>query len=228
MIGPMRRKKARLWTVVRGEDGLSSSMPLRKAQRLGKRHRERSERYFRRSSIPLYGLPPGWQGSRFLGGFHVSHNRGRDHVHALSLMHGSILDDKGPSLSVESSEPNSAGSGGGSLRAFAEAEWFASTEPATQHFVPPDLEDLSLSPSPTHAQSFVRIDRDSVVFDIVAQPDQWVGRASYKGLIITVESRGFPAEGMDLVRIEDIRPYIDGSRALLKKWENNSRGFDSK
>lgn len=107
--GPIHRGAPALRWISRNEAG-----------RRAKRERRRTESWFRRAPFPLYGLPPWWQGESFLGGGRVSCG-GREVIHFLSLVHGTLVQGGGPILSVETSVRGRPG--GGPLRVFAEELW---------------------------------------------------------------------------------------------------------
>lgn len=87
-----------------------------------RRDRQRMESRFRRAPFPLFGLPPGWEGERFLGPARWFRSRGRRTIQSLSLVHGVLLERGGSTLVVEMAHPDQPG-GGGSLRVFAEELW---------------------------------------------------------------------------------------------------------
>jgi hypothetical protein len=64
---------------------------LKEARRRAKEEQARTEARFRAAPFPLYGLPPSWNGDRFLGGVHVGGAPGRERTHALSLVHGTLV-----------------------------------------------------------------------------------------------------------------------------------------
>ncbi len=201
-----------------------ASAPLKKAGRRGKSTVKHRERAFRRSPLPLYGLEPAWPGGRFLGGFSSSVARRHITVHAVSLVHGSLIDsdDQPPSLTVESADPSDHGPGGGPLRGFAEGAWVIEEDPSIKRDAAL-WDEVELPETPTRHEATLKIDDETYPADVFVMGNRWVGRALVNGVVVTVESRGFPLAGLHLVRITDVTPYIEGSRMLLKRWEQKAR-----
>src|SRR5205807_4248772 len=102
---------------------------MKKSWRRINRRQKLEEQLFKQALLPLYGLAPEWQGGRFLGGLSSSGNKHRVRAHALSLVHGSVIEGGDPSLSVETAEPDLGAFGGGALRCFAEGIWCAVADP---------------------------------------------------------------------------------------------------
>jgi hypothetical protein len=187
------------------------------ARRRAKRERRRTESRFQRAPFPLYGLPPWWQGERFLGGGGWGRERGRETIHALSLVHGTLVEGEGPILSVETSVPRQSG-GGRPLRVFAEELWtgrasdVADAWARLRHRWAGHPMEVELSPLPTRTKEAVSIEARPVLVDILSQPAHWVGRARIGEWDLTIEGFEFERERLGLVRITDIWPYIAGTR----------------
>ena len=108
----------------------------------------------------------------------------------------------------------------------AEETWLREREPDSPLLGFDSREEMQPLRPPSRGRAIVTIDDEPVSFDIVGQGEEWVGRASLMGFVLTIESRGFPIEGLRLARVKNPEPYIAGSRAQLKQWEDNARPFD--
>lgn len=192
-------------------------MPLSQAREKAARDRRRMEARFRRAPFPLYGLPSSWEGGRFLGGAGWGGVRGRVRTHHLSLVHGVLIEGEGPILVVETALPEEPG-GGGPLRILGEELWRGSAND-----VPEAVELLrrrwvghphvaDLSPLPSRTKHVISVEARPEAFDVLSQPDRWVARARVEGFDVTLEGVEFPPEGVSLVRITDLTPYILGTR----------------
>lgn len=118
-------------------------------------------------------------------------------------------------LVVETALPDEP-HGGGRLRVLAEEVWSGSAQTLVQAFDhlrarwPRSLEFDPTPPSRT--KELVVVDRAPVEFDIFCHPDHWVAASLVGGYRVTLEAQRFPIEGLDLVRVTDLEPYILGTR----------------
>ncbi len=67
-------------------------------------------------------------------------------------------------------------------------------------------------PLPSRTERVVSIEARPVSFDVLSQPRRWVARARVEGFDVTLEGVEFALEGLSLVRITDLGPYILGTR----------------
>jgi hypothetical protein len=191
-------------------------MPLSQAREKAARDRRRMEARFRRAPFPLYGLPFSWEGGRFLGGAGWGGVRGRVRTHHLSLVHGVLIEGEGPILVVETALPEEPG-GGDPLRILGEDLWRgrANDVPEAVELLRrrwPHPHVAELSPLPSRTKHVISVEGRPEAFDVLSQPDRWVARARVEGFDVTLEGVTFPPEGVSLVRITDITPYILGTR----------------
>lgn len=205
-----------LWTGHYAEDGTfvtDWSEPLSKNLRRAKRMRRAEEARFRHAPFPLYGLPQTWSGTRRLGGGEWATSSRRETVHALSLVHGSKVRREGPSLVVETAAPDPS-RGGGTLRCIAGQLWFGDAQTieeaqvADRGFWGEDQGPADL----VRRRVALRIEGRSVPFDTLWQDTEWVGYTKVENYHVTVEGFDFEPEEVDLVRITDVGPYIEGGR----------------
>jgi len=136
-------------------------------------------------------------------------------VTSLSLVHGTPVEGEGPMLTVETALPDEQG-GGGRLRILAEEVWSGRAQTvgrALDHLQahwPRDLDfDATL---PSRTRDLVVVDKVSVEFDIFSHPNHWVAAGPVSGFRVTLEALDFPIERLELVRITDLKSYIQGTR----------------
>jgi hypothetical protein len=216
MGGP--EKQAELWVAWAtpgDEPEVLWTRPLEEVLKDAEQERKQREWSFQRAPFPLYGLPPSWEGRRFLGGGSWSGWRS-ERVHSLSLVHGSLVEGEGPMLVTETAAAG-APAGGGVLRVVAEDLWNRNVRNvedavAALSHEPPQDRDLVTSPTPSRAKALIVVEGTTVVFDVLSRLGNWVGRATVEGFLVTIEGQDFPLQGLEVVRIKDLGPYIRGSR----------------
>jgi len=184
------------------------------ARRRTERERRRTERRFRGAPFPLYGLPPSWQGDRSLGGGGWSGRTG-ELISSLSLVHGALVEGEGPMLTVETALPDEA-HGGGRLRVLAEEVWSGrawTIVQALDHLRAPWPIGLEFDATPpSRTTELVVVDQVPVEFDVFSHPDHWVAASLVGGYRVTLEAERFPIQGLQLVRVTDLEPYMVGTR----------------
>jgi hypothetical protein len=192
-------------------------MSLAAARQRARRERRRTERCFRTAPFPLYGLPPSWQGGRFLGGGSWHGQGKRQVVTALSLVHGTLVVGKGLTLVVETALPSEP-RGGDSFRVLAEEVWSGRAQTVAEaldhlRVRSPDMDpDLDTAP-PIRARRQLLVNNALVEFDVFSRPAQsWVASGTVGGYRVTLEAQGFRIEGLELVQVTDLEPYIQGTR----------------
>jgi hypothetical protein len=196
---------------------LMAVAPDRAVQR---ERRDQVER-FRRAPFPLYGLPPAWPGPRYLGGWEGSWSKGGGPVTtALDLGHGDPLADQGPQLRVEVRvDPDQAGRPPGARRwrrrRLAEDLWLAAA-PAT-HDVAEHIEQVAAArrrPDPAWSPVPIPVDGRPVAFEWLAQGRHWVAVADLAHQTLVLQARDLPVDQVELVRVADLDPYVEGTRRL--------------
>jgi hypothetical protein len=188
-------------------------------------HRQEAER-FRAAPFPLYGLPPAWPGWRHLGGWEGSWTKGqrRPVTTALSLGHGDPLAEEGPQLRVEvraeGVEPELGTTMGvQSRRQLAEDLWLAAAPPAhdpAEHF--DQLAAVRRRPDPAWSLVTIPVDGRPVGFWWLTEGRHWVAQAELDERTLTLYGRDLPVEAVELVRVSDLEPYIQGQRRLQEAW----------
>ncbi|MGH2652881.1 MAG: hypothetical protein ACRDHV_00835 [Actinomycetota bacterium] len=189
------------------------------------RSRRREEQVFRDPPFPLYGLPPSWQGPRFLGGM------GRDAgVTQLELAHGGPDDPSGMELRASSSvargEPDLPEEF--LLRELAESLWHEVHRP------PPDLpaerfhawaesreREYRRRETPPFSQVVIPMDGEPTRFASLAEESTWVALGRTGHVTITLRGRNLDVGQVELVTVRDVEQYIEGSRRLHERWRDH-------
>jgi hypothetical protein len=187
-------------------------------------HRQQVER-FRAAPFPVYGLPPAWSGPRHLGGWEGSWTKGQQPVTtAISLGHGDPLTDQEPELRVEVRAEHVETEQVmtvwvQSRRDLAENLWLAAAPQA--HDLAEHCEQLAAArrrPDPAWSQVTIPVDGRPVAFAWLAEGRHWVARAELDDRTLTLHGRDLPVESVELVRVTDPEPYIEGTRRLEQVW----------
>ena len=58
----------------------------------------------------------------------------------------------------------------------------------------------------------LRVDGNEVAFTSLEEGGAWIAWAMLGDVAVKVHARGFPVEGVELVRVSDLGPYLAGSR----------------
>jgi hypothetical protein len=197
---------------------------VRPRQAMEREYRQEVER-FQAAPFPLYGLPPTWPGPRHLGGWEDSWTKGQRPVTtALSLGHGDPLAEEGPQLRVEVRVEGVEPEPGMTMRVesqrqLAEDLWLAAALPAhdpAEHFK--QLAAVRRRPDPAWSQVTIPVDGRPAGFEWLTEGRHWVARAELGDRTLTLRARDLPVEGVELVRVTDLEPYIEGQRRLQVAW----------
>jgi hypothetical protein len=169
-----------------------------------------------RARIPLYGLPPRWPGARSSGStsFELGVERRRDgrldaQEHAtVELVHDPDPSRPGGQLVVESS--NHLHAVGAEPLGAALAE-FVDRVVRKGHPAPssaePDLFALT-----------VLLDGRETAFAAAQRGDLWVARWQGYEVTVTIKAAAWPLdEQLELCRVTDLTPYLDGRRRRLEE-----------
>jgi hypothetical protein len=190
-------------------------------------HRREVER-FRAAPFPLYGLPPGWPGGRYLGGWEGGWAKGQRPVTtALSLAHGDPLTDQGPELRVETRVEHVDTEQFMTVRLqsrrnLAEELRLRAAPPA--HDLAEHVERLAAArrrPDQAWSRVTIPVDGRPVAFDWLAEGRHWVARAELEDCTLTLHGRDLPVESVELVRVAELEPYIQGQRRLHATWAHH-------
>jgi hypothetical protein len=197
---------------------------VRPRQAIDREYRQEVER-FRAAPFPLYGLPAAWSGWRHLGGWEGSWAGGQRPVTtALSLGHGDPLAEEGPQLRVEVRVERLEPRVGMTMRIqsrrqLAEDLWLAAAPPAhdpAEHFE--RLAAVRRRPDPTWLQVTILVDGRPVGFEWLTEGRHWAAQAELDERTLTLDARDLPVESVELIRVTDLEPYIQGQRRLQEAW----------
>lgn len=181
--------------------------------------RERLEEQMWRSvPLRLYGLPPMWNGPRFLGGW-GSHRKG---ITSLELLHGDALGE-GSQLRVEVlADPYDLHPRSLAMALWHEAERPPPASPGAEIFAWRDAREREIAsrPDPEWRPMSIPVDGRSVEFQLLSEGASWVAHAQVEELRLILRGRDFPVDEVDLVSVKDVEPYIEGSRRQREQHEH--------
>lgn len=212
---------------------LQAAIGLRPEQARQIRFREMEAR-IESCPLPLYGLPAIWEGSRSLGGW----AEGPAGVNQVTLAHGDPEDRNAAFLRVEVSPARRFG-GDQQVRRRLTRELRARPPRPPSAPPPPPAGSLALPPAGKGASVWavtvgsqpggheedqpeppddawcrvsLRVDGQEVVFTYLEEAGAWIAWAMLGDVAVKVHATGFPVEGVELVRVLDLGPYLTGSR----------------
>jgi hypothetical protein len=64
----------------------------------------------------------------------------------------------------------------------------------------------------------IPVDGQPVAFQRLARGRHWVASAELDDRTLTLHARDLPVESVELVRVTDVEPYIQGQRRLEEAW----------
>jgi hypothetical protein len=193
------------------------------ARAMARDQREEVERFLA-APFPLYGLPASWPGPRQLGGWAGGGSEGQPVTTALELGHGDPLAEEGPQLRVEVSvERLDTGQVPAEWsqrrRGLAEELWLAASPPAHDpagHWY--QIAAVGSRPEPAWSQVTIPVDGRPVGFAWLAEGRHWVAQGELEDRTLTLRARDLPVESVQLVRVTDLEPYLQGQRRLEQAW----------
>lgn len=187
-------------------EAISPPAAVRRTQRL-------VMRTWRSSQLPLYGLPPSWAGRRRLGSYEVSRRRFR----TLELIH-----EESPGLRwlrVEvSDDPRRRDPR--FLGALAVRLWLEVGEASAD--LSPDedrgsgeswIQGIAARAAPQWHPIRISVGDSSVWFSYLSAAHMWIAHGEVEGYALTLQATDpFQPEAVRLVRVEDLRPYVEEGR----------------
>jgi hypothetical protein len=216
-----------LWSLIWAPAPAVAGSPTRgllyvlKPGRAADKGRKEIEDVFRFPPWPLFGLPPSWQGKRFLGG----HSASDKTVSALQLAHGDPWNPDAPQLRVEASQREEP------LRFLAENLWHVARRPPAElrpeefsAWVTKRMIEIRARPDPEWGHRTILVDGIPVAFDFLGEGNSWVGRGRIGNVVLTLTATSFPVEDAVLVKIADVEPYVQGGRDLAEEWRRPGAG----
>jgi hypothetical protein len=171
---------------------------------------------FRTTLLPLYGFPQDWIGPRFLGGYQGDGQRAT----GLTLAHGDPYDEQGQELRVETSvrpdEPLE-------LMKRDMFEGLVMTERRPPSDLSPDEfsnwvrrmnREVHDMPDPEWISVTIPVDAQRLEFELLRGGRRWVAWATFGEVLLTISGRAIQPDEVELVRISDVEPYIEGGRRI--------------
>lgn len=157
------------------------------------------------TSLPVYGLPAGFTGTRLLGDAQVetavetsSRGERRSRQEFFGLLHGDPVN--GPSLQVLSSAPGP----------LIPKEWLEreARRPALE------IDLARIEP----CWITIAVDGSATQFEGVRSGSSWPVTAPFAGIHLCVVGVYWPTDAIELVTIDDLSPYIEGRRRMLAEF----------
>jgi hypothetical protein len=201
----MKRRLPKRMVMYPGETHLSPVRGLAHwRMRLGRWKRDRQDRRaFRHAPFSLYGLPESWRGLRLIGGRGWTQGIGTS---SLGLVHRSHAGPDASEIVVHVSREHSPVN---SQKAEIEG-WVGLRD---------DFEGEPIRESEWRP---VQIPVTGQRFDfemIRGEDDRWGALSSRGNLVVKVEANRFPIEGLSLVEITDVEPYLRGQDEFLRAFQ---------
>ena len=206
-----RRRSDRTLRALR--EAMESTLhPGREAQRFYRQE----ETIFRSWPLPLYGLGPSFRGARTLRGW----EGGEDGITGLGLGHGDPFDAGSPGVEVRvNARSDSRPAVPGDRLRLARELWHRA------HPIPPGSpesylarhwereHELSARPAPAWRSVVIPVEGNPVEFHLLSEAEHWVAFRELDEVFVTLWGHGMPPEGVELVRVRNLEPYVTGSRA---------------
>lgn len=197
------------WTAASRGETASALLWAWSPRRAAARDRRLQVDWFRAAPFPLYGLPPSWRGHRHLASSSWSRGPdGRTQVTSLGLGHGDRADPDAACLEVESLRDPSRGL---HRRDLGDRLWL---DTEGRHRSPQEVEDHmrasedDAQQDPGWAQVTVPVDGVPQAFRFLAREHCWAAYADLGDHTVTLYASRFPMEGVELVRVTDVEPYV--------------------
>lgn len=194
-------------------------------RRAAARENRLREEMWRHLPFEPFGLPAAWQGERWARGMSWSGSA----VSSVELGFGREGDDNGPLLRVDTASNDRPSQR--SLRTVAEELWWSARE--MPRGLSPDQmagwhhrrgRELAARAEPRWSRVVLLVDGRPVRFDIFVEGRWWVARGEAGDRIITIWGRSWPLDGLELVMVADIEPYVEGWRRLMERLRKEQRG----
>jgi hypothetical protein len=182
-----------------------------------RRERQAMAERFRAAPFPLYGLPASWAGPRHLGGAGSRQARGQPAVvTSLTLAHGDPAAEHGPQLRVEVRADPDEPRGGPELRRALtdDLRWVTAARDVPGNAMGGIGRLPADQPDPPWSAVPIRLDGRPVRFELLAEGRHWVAVAEVEGRTLVLQARDLAPEQVELVRVTDVEPYVEGTERL--------------
>jgi hypothetical protein len=172
-------------------------------------HLAERERLYRSAPLTLYGLPASFQGPRALGESAVVEEDGGTIVEYLGLAHGGPGEQQ-PRVDVISALETAAPDPVDVLAAEADAVLPPGSGPKDT------LEGLLASGGELRRiTAQLMLDGEAVAASGLEAGWSWVLQGHHRGQVITVVGSNYSSDGVVLERVNDLEPYLAGTRRAL-------------
>ena len=170
--------------------------------------------------MPLLGLSQDWSGIRLIGGWGTSGKA----VNRLELAHRPILDIESPELRVGVSRDRHATydseKRGIQFEIAAAKRRHAANSGEVQ--IPERDEELVPAADLFWDKVMFSIEGEPVPFEVARWDQFWSAIGNWEGVVVTLRGMMFPTEALELARIEDVAPYLEGSRQMKEWWRQQA------
>jgi hypothetical protein len=154
-------------------------------------------------SFRLYGLPPWWHGTRALGDMGTWPQE--DITYEVGLTHGDVLNPAEPLLEVLSALP---------IDSSDDVQWDLRMRLRGEIKARPDL----AGPGPKRRVTVtVSVEGRPVQLEGLQRGEVWVAETQYERQNLALLARGWDSEGIELVEITDLAPYLRGRAEMLQR-----------
>ena len=185
---------------------------IRRRELVAQETADRNRRVFERAQFAPYGLDDRWTGLRAIGGRAESNG----YVSSLTLAHGDdVWDPSMPQVRVETSLIGSEDIARSLVHEFWHETGVLSDEVRRAVFA---FDGGSVDPFEPWNAIEVPVDDVAVEFHMLVHDDYWVAGGFTAHVAISLRSRRWPVEQTGIVTITDVRPYLDGSVELARRW----------
>lgn len=196
-----------------GSDPVTQFLEVISEHRAMRRRERLLLRTWQSVDLPLLGLPPSWQGMRHLGSFEVS-REGR----TFELVHVGGDGGLAPRLRVEVSTDVRRLSRD-RLRVLAESLWIEASEPPlglsaseAASWRLARAREIASRSGPHWRPVKIPVADERVDFYWLSEGRMWVAHGRLGEMTVTVRGTDFGLEAVQLVYVENLDPYIEGTR----------------
>ncbi|MDQ4142244.1 MAG: hypothetical protein M3198_00610 [Actinomycetota bacterium] len=144
-------------------------------------------------------------------------------VNRLELAHRPILDINGPELRVEVSRDRHAADDsrdGIQFEIAAGKRRQAANSGDVQ--IPERDEELVPATDLVWDKFQLSIEGEPVPFEVTRWNQSWAAIGTWEGVVVTLRGSQFPTDDVKLAEIEDVQPYLDGSRQMEAWWREQA------
>lgn len=165
--------------------------------------------------MPLLGLSQDWSGIRLIGGWGMS---GKD-VNRLELAHRPFLDIESPELRVEvSRDRHAADDSREGIRFEIAAAKRRQAAKWGDVQTPEGDEELVPAADLVWDKVQLSVEGEPVPFELTRWDQSWAAIGTWEGVVVTLRGSQFLTDDVKLAEIEDVEPYLEGSKQMEAWW----------